>query len=162
MSLYTCILRRHDVGVFHNDSQHRVVKWFWEILQSFDLEDRAKLLQFVTGTSGTSTCLLLTRIMCLYIYISVYFTQLFIGDYEYACVGVPVQGFGFLQGNDGNIRKFTLHGDSNVQVTISATTVSNYTHLSVNYANRCFLELIRVLIVSICRYTKLKLKCRNI
>ena len=29
--------------------------------------------------------------------------------------GVPVQGFGYLQGNDGNIRKFTIHGDKNVK-----------------------------------------------
>jgi hypothetical protein len=49
--------------------------WFWEVVAEFDQEMKARLLQFVTGTSG-----------------------------------VPARGFGVLQGNDGNIRKFTLHG----------------------------------------------------
>ena len=49
--------------------------WFWEVVEEFDHEMKARLLQFVTGTSG-----------------------------------VPSRGFGVLQGNDGNIRKFTIHG----------------------------------------------------
>jgi len=50
--------------------------WFWEVVEDhFDNELRARLLQFVTGTSG-----------------------------------VPSRGFSVLQGNDGNIRKFTIHG----------------------------------------------------
>lgn len=54
---------------------HRVVQWFWEVVRDdFDQEQRARLLQFTTGTSG-----------------------------------VPAQGFAFLQGNDGNIRKFTIN-----------------------------------------------------
>lgn len=53
-----------------------VVRWFWEIVRDeFDQEMRARLLQFVTGTSG-----------------------------------VPSRGFSVLQGNDGNIKNFTLHG----------------------------------------------------
>jgi HECT-domain (ubiquitin-transferase) len=52
-------------------------EWFWEVVQEFDQEMKARLLQFVTGTSG-----------------------------------VPSRGFGVLQGNDGNIRKFTIHGVS--------------------------------------------------
>lgn len=53
-----------------------VVKWFWEIVRNeFDQEMRARLLQFVTGTSG-----------------------------------VPSQGFSVLQGSDGNIKKFAIHG----------------------------------------------------
>jgi hypothetical protein len=53
-----------------------VVKWFWEIIRDeFDQEMRARLLQFVTGTSG-----------------------------------VPSRGFSVLQGNDGNIKKFAIHG----------------------------------------------------
>jgi len=33
--------------------QHKVVKWFWEVLEEdFEEEDRARLLQFSTGTSG--------------------------------------------------------------------------------------------------------------
>jgi len=54
---------------------HEAVKWFWEVVDSFDQEMKARLLQFVTGTSG-----------------------------------VPARGFGVLQGNDGNIRRFTIHG----------------------------------------------------
>lgn len=50
-------------------------QWFWEVVEEFDQELRARLLQFVTGTSG-----------------------------------VPARGFGVLQGNDGNIRRFTIHG----------------------------------------------------
>lgn len=50
-------------------------QWFWEVVSDFDQEMKARLLQFVTGTSG-----------------------------------VPARGFGVLQGNDGNIRKFTIHG----------------------------------------------------
>jgi HECT-domain (ubiquitin-transferase) len=52
-------------------------QWFWEVVAEFDQEMKARLLQFVTGTSG-----------------------------------VPSRGFGVLQGNDGNIRKFTIHGVS--------------------------------------------------
>lgn len=59
-------------------AQHRVVQWFWEVVRNdFDQEQRARLLQFTTGTSG-----------------------------------VPAQGFAFLQGNDGNIRKFTINSIS--------------------------------------------------
>jgi len=54
---------------------HQVCIWFWEVVGEFDRETKARLLQFVTGTSG-----------------------------------VPSRGFGFLQGNDGNVRKFTIHG----------------------------------------------------
>jgi len=54
--------------------KHKIVKWFWEVVDDFDQELKARLLQFVTGTSG-----------------------------------VPAQGFKFLQGNDGNIRKFTVN-----------------------------------------------------
>ena len=55
---------------------HQVVRWFWEVVRDdFDQEMRARLLQFVTGTSG-----------------------------------VPPRGFSVLQGIDGNIRKFTIHG----------------------------------------------------
>jgi hypothetical protein len=54
----------------------QAVKWFWEVVRDeFDQEMKARLLQFVTGTSG-----------------------------------VPARGFSVLQGNDGNIKKFTVHG----------------------------------------------------
>jgi E3 ubiquitin-protein ligase NEDD4 len=39
--------------------------------------------------------------------------------------GVPSQGFGFLQGNDGNIRKFCLHGDKNIKVFPRSHTCFN-------------------------------------
>lgn len=54
---------------------HKVAKWFWEVLEEIEPEQKARLLQFVTGTSG-----------------------------------VPSQGFAVLQGNDGNVRKFTING----------------------------------------------------
>mmetsp|Transcript_14870 Transcript_14870/g.19615 ORF Transcript_14870/g.19615 Transcript_14870/m.19615 type:complete len:762 (+) Transcript_14870:270-2555(+) len=54
---------------------HTVVQWFWSVVEhDFSAEQQARLLQFVTGTSG-----------------------------------VPPQGFSVLQGNDGNIRKFTIN-----------------------------------------------------
>jgi len=59
-----------DIG-----SEHEVCQWFWGIVSDFDQEMKARLLQFVTGTSG-----------------------------------VPPGGFSVLQSNDGNIRKFTIHG----------------------------------------------------
>jgi HECT-domain (ubiquitin-transferase) len=58
-----------------------VVEWFWQIVRDdFDQEMRARLLQFVTGTSG-----------------------------------VPSRGFSVLQGNDGNIKMFTINGVSREQ-----------------------------------------------
>jgi len=77
-------------GEFLNNPSHKVVTWFWDVVRTFEQEQKAKLLQFVTGTSG-----------------------------------VPIQGFGYLQGNDGNVRKFTLHGDKNVKVFPRAHTCFN-------------------------------------
>ncbi len=58
--------------------RHKVVEWFWDVVKNdFDQEMKARLLQFVTGTSG-----------------------------------VPPRGFSVLQGNDGNIKKFCVHGVS--------------------------------------------------
>ena len=54
---------------------HEVCGWFWEVVSEYDQELKARLLQFVTGTSG-----------------------------------VPAKGFSSLQGNDGNVRRFTIHG----------------------------------------------------
>lgn len=60
----------------HKGRKDQVVAWFWEIVRNdFDQEMKARLLQFVTGTSG-----------------------------------VPSRGFSVLQGNDGNIKKFAIHG----------------------------------------------------
>lgn len=77
-------------GEFANNSSHKVVTWFWDIVKGFEQEQKAKLLQFVTGTSG-----------------------------------VPIQGFAYLQGNDCNVRRFTLHGDKNVKVFPRAHTCFN-------------------------------------
>lgn len=33
-------------------SNHQVCKWFWEVVSEYDQEMKARLLQFVTGTSG--------------------------------------------------------------------------------------------------------------
>jgi hypothetical protein len=67
----------------------------------FDQEMKARLLQFVTGTSG-----------------------------------VPSGGFSVLQGVDGNIRKFTIHGvDKDTQVFPRAHTCFNRIDLP-NYATK--------------------------
>jgi len=59
----------------------QVCHWFWDVVTNdFDSEMKARLLQFVTGTSG-----------------------------------VPSRGFSVLQGNDANIKKFTIHGVSSKQ-----------------------------------------------
>lgn len=77
-------------GEFLAHPKHKVIGWFWEIVGSYSQENKAKLLQFTTGTCG-----------------------------------VPAQGFAFLQGNDGNIRKFTLHGDKNVKIFPRSHTCFN-------------------------------------
>lgn len=77
-------------GEFQGQSNHKVCQWFWEVVGSLEQEQKARLLQFVTGTSG-----------------------------------VPIQGFAYLQGNDGSIRHFTLHGDKNVRVFPRAHTCFN-------------------------------------
>merc|ERR1712224_953394 len=64
-----------------NGRRDQVVEWFWDVVKDdFDQEMKARLLQFVTGTSG-----------------------------------VPPRGFSVLQGNDGNIKKFCIHGVSRDQ-----------------------------------------------
>jgi hypothetical protein len=67
-----------------------LIEWFWEIVTEYSNEERAKLLQFSTGTSG-----------------------------------VPPQGFGYLQSNDGQIRKFTLLCSSEVKVFPRSHTCFN-------------------------------------
>lgn len=40
-------------GLFkRNGERHPTVKWFWQVVQEFDMETRARLLQLTTGTSG--------------------------------------------------------------------------------------------------------------
>jgi E3 ubiquitin-protein ligase NEDD4 len=85
--------KRHTLYTGDFSSQkvnHRVVQWFWDIVGNFPQDLKARLLQFVTGTSG-----------------------------------VPPKGFAGLQGNDGNVRLFTMHGDKNVKVFPRAHTCFN-------------------------------------
>jgi len=100
-------------GEFHSSPSHKVVQWFWEIVRGFEQEQRAKLLQFVTGTAG-----------------------------------VPVQGFGFLQGNDGNLRKFTVHGDKNVKVFPRAHTCFNRIDMPI-YKSKAEMSKYLVMAISI-------------
>lgn len=90
-------------GMFeHKGRRDRVVDWFWDVVRNdFDQEMKARLLQFVTGTSG-----------------------------------VPTRGFSVLQGNDGNIKKFAIHGvDRNAYVYPRAHTCFNRIDLP-NYASK--------------------------
>jgi len=87
LELILCGLPSIDMDDWENNSiysglfdmkgkRDKVVEWFWEVVRDeFDQEMKARLLQFVTGTSG-----------------------------------VPAKGFSVLQGNDGNIKKFAIHG----------------------------------------------------
>jgi hypothetical protein len=36
-------------GEFAGQPSNKVVLWFWEVIRSFEQEQKAKLLQFVTG-----------------------------------------------------------------------------------------------------------------
>lgn len=51
--------RKHTIykGTFEREKgNHRVCKWFWDVVEhDFDRETKARLLQFVTGTSGVPT-----------------------------------------------------------------------------------------------------------
>ena len=59
LELLLCGLPDIDVGdwmahaVYHGEysGTHRVVRWFWQSVRDFSAEERARLLQFVTGTS---------------------------------------------------------------------------------------------------------------
>ena len=106
------IANTNYMGEFENKPKHQVVLWFWEVVTSYEQEQKAKLLQFVTGTTG-----------------------------------VPAQGFGSLQGNDGNIRKFTLNGDRNVAVLPRAHTCFNRIDLPI-YASKQDLQ--KYLTMAIC------------
>ena len=99
-------------GEFSGNSSNKVVVWFWEVVGSYEQENKARLLQFVTGTSG-----------------------------------VPVQGFSCLQGNDGNIRRFTLHGDKNVKVFPRAHTCFNRIDLPM-YKSKAELQKFLTLAIS--------------
>jgi len=87
LELLMCGLPKIDLEDWQNNTEytgeftskkhrHLIVTWFWDVVsKEYDQEFKARLLQFVTGTSG-----------------------------------VPSRGFSVLQGSDGHIRKFTIHG----------------------------------------------------
>lgn len=91
-------------GDFSGKSNHQVVLWFWEVVKSYPDENKAKLLQFVTGTCG-----------------------------------VPSMGFAYLQGNDQNIRRFTIHGDKNLQIFPRSHTCFNRIDMPL-YKNKADLQ----------------------
>lgn len=78
---YTGVFSSHTNGDKTNNHDQdnltrakRCCDWFWDIVSNYNHEMKAKLLQFVTATSG-----------------------------------VPPGGFGYLKGNDDDIRKFTIN-----------------------------------------------------
>lgn len=42
---------RANTEYFGYSAASSVIQWFWEVVQGFSKEDKARLLQFVTGTS---------------------------------------------------------------------------------------------------------------
>jgi len=89
---------------------HQVVRWFWEVVgEVFNQELKARLLQFVTGTSG-----------------------------------VPSRGFSVLQGNDGNIRKFTIHGVKSNRVFPQAHTCFNRIDLPLYTSKETLADKVRL------------------
>ena len=46
------IANTNYMGDFQANPNHVVITWFWEVVRSFEQEQKAKLLQFVTGTAG--------------------------------------------------------------------------------------------------------------
>lgn len=103
-------------GLFEvSGKSNQVVKWFWEVVRDeFDQEMRARLLQFVTGTSG-----------------------------------VPLRGFAYLQGIDGNIKKFTIQGvDHKLYMYPKSHTCFNRIDLPDYESKKDLLENLKVAIMT--------------
>ena len=103
-------------GLFEvSGKSNQSVKWFWEVVRDeFDQEMRARLLQFVTGTSG-----------------------------------VPLRGFAYLQGIDGNIKKFTIQGvDHKLYVYPKSHTCFNRIDLPNYESKKDLLEKLRVAVTT--------------
>jgi len=100
-----------------NSKYNHIVNWFWEVVRDdFDQETKARLLQFVTGTSG-----------------------------------VPSRGFSVLQGNDGNIKKFAIHGvDKNSCFYPRAHTCFNRLDLPDYQSKKELEEKLRVAVTTSC------------
>lgn len=93
---------------------HKVVEWFWEVVREFDIEMRARLLQFSTGTSG-----------------------------------VPLRGFAYLQGIDGNVKKFTIQGvDPNMYMYPRSHTCFNRIDLPEYPTKKELYEKLRVAVMT--------------
>ncbi|KAL7544921.1 hypothetical protein ACHAWF_008291 [Thalassiosira exigua] len=60
---------------FVEEANHRVCRWFWEVVSEYDQEMSVRLMQFATGM-----------------------------------LGVPASGFRCLQGNVGDVWRFTIKG----------------------------------------------------
>jgi len=103
-------------GLFEAKAQtHSVVHWFWDVVRDdFNQEMKARLLQFVTGTSG-----------------------------------VPSRGFSVLQGNDGNIKKFAIHGVDKSQYSFPrAHTCFNRLDLPNYSSKKELLEKLKIAVTS--------------
>ena len=93
-----------------NSKNNHIVNWFWELVlrDDFDQETKARLLQFVTGTS-------------------------------------------VLQGNDGNIKKFAIHGvDRNSCFYPQAHTCFNRLHLPDYQSKKELEEKLRLAVTTSC------------
>lgn len=86
---------------------HQVCKWFWEVVQDMDEEHRAKLLQFVTGTSGIPGKMSIHYLCCCVSFHYIFLSPSFFNAIWYRGVA---KGFSVLQGNDGELRLFEIHG----------------------------------------------------
>ena len=91
-------------GIYsEGDEMHQVCIWFWELVREMSVDRRAKLLQFVTGTSGVPGKRPISDESP---YVNSIHIQHNLIHYFLA------KGFSTLQGNDGEIRLFQIHGVS--------------------------------------------------
>lgn len=101
----------------YSSEKNQTCQWFWEVVRNdFNDEMKARLLQFVTGTSG-----------------------------------VPSRGFSVLQGNDGNIKKFTIHGiDKGTSMFPRAHTCFNRIDLPIYSSKGELEEKLRIAVTTSC------------
>ena len=78
-----------------------VIRWFWEIVEEMDNEERAMLIQFVTGSSSHSQT-------CLYVFFLLFVCCRNCHLIHVGTSKVPLEGFKALQGMSG-IQKFHIH-----------------------------------------------------
>ena len=144
-------------GDFNGQPNHKVVQWFWETVRGFEHEQkvtthththltcprvhvcRACLPRWQSPVTRPYSTIRSPRPLCCPI-------QAKLLQFVTGTSGVPVQGFAFLQGNDGNIRKFTIHGDKNVKVFPRAHTCFNRIDMPI-YKNKA--ECVKYLTMAI-------------